>query len=139
MNQDRDLRVRFVVDDRALSDLHSQAFSSQPAQAVLPWAARLERHSLTWVGAFSRDQLVGFVHACWDGGLHAFLLDTIVDPQHQGQGIGQRLVQALVAETRAAGCEWLHVDYEPHLTSFYREACGFRSTDAGLIHLRTTY
>jgi len=81
--------------------------------------------------------LVGFVHACWDGGLHAFLLDTIVDPQHQRQGIGQRLMQPLVAETRAAGCEWLHVDYEPHLAFFYRDACGFRATDAGLMNLRS--
>ena len=30
-----------------------------------------------------------------------------------------------------AGCEWLHVDYLPELTSFY-EACGFRPTAAGL-------
>lgn len=53
-----------------------------------PWDARLDRYSLTWVGAFDRNDLVGFVHACWDGGLHAFLLDTIVAPTHQHQGIG---------------------------------------------------
>lgn len=28
-----------------------------------------------------------------------------------------------------------HVDYEPHLDGFYRSACGFRATDAGLLKL----
>ncbi|KKD02159.1 acetyltransferase, partial [Streptomyces sp. WM6386] len=37
--------------------------------------------------------------------------------------------------SRAAGCEWLHVDFEEHLRSFYFEACGFRETTAGLIAL----
>ena len=36
---------------------------------------------------------------------------------------------------KAAGCEWLHVDFEPDLAPFYFDACGFRPTPAGLIHL----
>jgi hypothetical protein len=28
-----------------------------------------------------------------------------------------------------------HVDFEPDLAAFYFDACGFRPTDAGLIHL----
>jgi len=36
---------------------------------------------------------------------------------------------------RASGCEWLHVDFEEHLTPFYFDACGFRPTRAGLIRL----
>jgi len=51
------------------------------------------------------------------------------------RGIGRALVQTLAAEAAAAGCEWLHVDYEPHLDVFYRRACGFRATDAGLLNL----
>lgn len=38
----------------------------------------------------------------------------------------------------AAGCEWLHVDCGAHLAGFYFYACGFRPTDAGLIHLRSS-
>jgi hypothetical protein len=55
--------VRFPVDDAELSGLHHRAFSpDQPETdaAILPWAHRLERHSLTWVGAFSAGRLVGF-------------------------------------------------------------------------------
>lgn len=107
-----DLQVKFPVVDAELSALHARA-SGHPLTGVTPWGERLERHSLTWVGAFIDEQLIGFVHACWDGGAHAFLLDTAVDPNRQRKGIGARLVQALVDETTAAGCDWLHVDYEP--------------------------
>ena len=129
-----EIKVRFPVDDAGLSELHALAFES-PVE-VQPWQARLERHALTWVGAFSNDQLVGFVQVCWDGGAHAFILDTAVHPAHGRQGIGRQLVLAAAAEARAAGCEWLHVDYEPHLADFYVKACGFSPTDAALLKLR---
>ncbi|MGO2037088.1 MAG: GNAT family N-acetyltransferase [Brevibacterium sp.] len=134
MVQDVDFRVRFPIEDECLSRLHARAFGHKYAGAR-PWSDRLQRHSLTWIGAFIDDDLVGFVHACWDGGTHSFLLDTAVNPGHQGRGIGRLLVQSLVAEVRTAGCEWLHVDYEPHLDGFYRKACGFRRTEAGLLDL----
>ncbi len=128
------LHVRFLVDDEVLSRLYALAFGVT-ATTVGPWAARLARHSLTWVGAFEEEDLVGFVNVCWDGGAHAVLLDTAVHPDHQRRGIGRALVQAAALEAARAECTWLHVDYEPHLGSFYRDACGFRSTDAALLHL----
>ena len=135
MHGDVDIQVRFTVDDDALTELHRLAFAS-PATAVHPWANRLQRHSLTWIGAFAGSTLVGFVHACWDGGSHAFVLDTIVHPEHQRRGIGRELVLTAAAEARRAGCQWLHVDYESHLQPFYRDSCGFRPTDAGLLDLK---
>lgn len=138
MPSDLTLRVRFAVDDRALTDLHARAFGHDDrtsAHHLTPWADRLDRHSLTWIGAYAGEDLVGFVHAVWDGGAHAFLLDTVVDPALRRRGLGQALVRALTEQVMAAGCEWLHVDYEPHLESFYTDACGFRPTRAGLIRL----
>lgn len=129
-----EVRSRFAVDDEVLSGLHDLAFGQ--SGPVLPWADRLRRHSVTWVGAFEGATLVGFVHAVWDGGHHAFLLDTAVHPGHQRRGIGAALVTRLVADVTDAGCEWLHVDHEPHLRPFYEDACGFRPTDAGLLRLR---
>lgn len=107
------LRVRFTVDDGVLSELHRLAFGGSVI-ASQPWAERLQRHSLTWVGAFDEDNLVGFVHLCWDGGAHAFVLNTMVHPGYQRRGIGRELVQAAAIEGLRAGCQWLHVDYEPH-------------------------
>ncbi|MEV0298022.1 GNAT family N-acetyltransferase [Nocardia sp. NPDC050710] len=80
-----DLRIRFAVDDEVLSRLHADAFGGD--HVLSPWTARLKRHSRSWVGAFVGDRLVGFVHAVWDGGRHAFLLDTVVDPDFQHQRI----------------------------------------------------
>ncbi|MBA3290822.1 MAG: GNAT family N-acetyltransferase, partial [Actinobacteria bacterium] len=44
-------------------------------------------------------------------------------------------IAVAVAEARAAGCEWLHVDFDDHLRTFYFDACGFVPTNAGLIAL----
>jgi len=74
----------------------------------------------------------------WDGGDHAFLLDTKTRGDCQRRGIGTELVRMAVDGAMAEGCEWLHVDFEPQLRGFYIEACGFRPTDAGLIHLVRT-
>lgn len=131
--QEIHLCSRFAVDDEVLSRLHDSAFGS--AGHVLPWSNRLARFSVSWVGAFDGGRLVGFVHAVWDGGQHAFLLDTAVDPEYRRRGVGRALVEHLVSDVRDAGCEWLHVDYKPHLRRFYEESCGFRGTDAGLLRV----
>lgn len=92
------------------------------------------QRSLAHVGAYDGERLVGFVNVAWDGGIHAFILDTCVDRAYRRQGIATRLVQAATEAARARGAAWLHVDFEPHLTAFYR-GCGFRETAAGLIAL----
>jgi GNAT superfamily N-acetyltransferase len=71
----------------------------------------------------------------WDGVVHAFVLDTMVAARARRRGVGSRLVEVAVARARAAGCEWLHVDFEDHLRGFYLDACGFTPTNAGLIEL----
>ena len=103
---------------------------------VAGWWDQIRRHSLGWVTARSADgTLVGFVNVAWDGGDHAFLVDTKTRGDHQHRGIGSDVVRTAAHHARAAGCEWLHVDFEADLAPFYFEACGFRATDAGLIHL----
>ncbi len=97
------------------------------------WNAVLA-HSLGWICATDGDRLIGFVNVAWDGGAHAFLLDTTVHPDYQRQGLGRALVQEAVQHALEHGVEWLHVDYEDQLEPFYR-SCGFRPTAAGLLHL----
>ena len=91
--------------------------------------------SLGHVGAYWEQRLVGFVNVAWDGGVHAFLLDTSVDPYFRRQGIATELVRQARGLAHARGAHWLHVDFEPHLEGFYR-GCGFRPTGAGLVDLR---
>jgi ribosomal protein S18 acetylase RimI-like enzyme len=93
-------------------------------------------HSLGWVTARQPvGGLVGFVNVAWDGGDHSFLLDTKVASEHQRQGIATTLVGNAARHAKAAGCEWLHVDFEEHLAAFYFDVCSFRPTSAGLINL----
>nr|WP_316360296.1 GNAT family N-acetyltransferase [Devosia sp.] len=93
----------------------------------------LER-SLAHVGAYDGTALVGFVNVAWDGGVHAFILDTCVDPAYRRRGIALRLVERAAELARQRGAHWLHVDFEPHLEGFYRQ-CGFGPTAAGLMRL----
>jgi GNAT superfamily N-acetyltransferase len=101
------------------------------------WWDRIRPRSLGWVTARERaaGRLIGFVNVAWDGGDHAFLIDTKTRGSHQHRGIGTELVRRAARNAREAGCEWLHVDFEGDLAAFYFDACGFRPTDAGLIHL----
>jgi hypothetical protein len=81
--------------------------------------------------------LVGFVNVISDGGDHAFLIDTKTRGCFQRRQVGTRVVTFAAQHAKAAGCEWLHVDFDPHLRAFYFDACGFQPTCAGLIHLRS--
>ena len=92
------------------------------------------RRSLVYVCAYRGPSLVGFVNVAWDGGAHAFILDTMVHPEWRGRGIGRWLVLMAADEATERGIEWIHVDFEPNLRNFYFR-CGFRPTGAGLLRL----
>ena len=127
-----------------MPELRINPFPSNEEFAVL-WAAawdgaeapdftRILPRSLVHLGAYHDGRLIGFVNVAWDGGIHAFLLDTSVHPDLRRQGIATQLVMEATRVARERGAQWLHVDFEPHLRGFYR-ACGFRPTEAGLIRL----
>ncbi len=116
-----------------LNVLHAEGFGHRILDH--DWRGQVERHSLGWVTARGGGRLVGFVNVPWDGDTHAFIIDTLVAGDHRRRGIGRRLLEICVEQARAAGCEWLHVDFDDHLRSFYFDACGFEPTDAGTIAL----
>jgi GNAT superfamily N-acetyltransferase len=122
-----------VSDDQLVALTESYGGNPEPG-----WWDRIRPHSLGWVTAHLADgTAVGFVNVAWDGGDHAFLLDTKVHPQHQRRGIGTGLVKQAALQAKQAGCEWMEVDFEDEerLARFYFDACRFRPTHAGLLHL----
>lgn len=122
---------RGAITDDEMVDL----VESHGGDASSGWWDQIRAHSLGWVSARHGETLVGFVNVAWDGGDHAFLLDTKTRGDRQRQGIATNLVAVATNYAKAAGCEWLHVDFRPEHRPFYLEACGFEPTDAGLIHL----
>jgi len=126
-------RWRGAFTNPELDRLHAEGFGHELLD--YDWSGQVERWSLGWVTARDGGELVGFVNVPWDGGSHAFVMDTLVTGPARRRGIGRELVAVCEREARSAGCDWLHVDFEPHLREFYFEACGFTATDAGLIEL----
>jgi GNAT superfamily N-acetyltransferase len=130
-----DYQWRGAFDSIEVERLHAAGFE-RPVNPANDWWAQVTEHSLGWV--LARDDTgvaVGFVNVAWDGGVHAFILDTVTAATHLRRGVGTRLIEVAASGARNANCEWLHVDFEDHLRAFYFDSCGFRPTNAGLIAL----
>ena len=134
------LEWRGEFTDDEVNALHAEAFGTRVFSSdEWPWGALVHRHSLGWVTARAGDDLdralLGFVNVVWDGFTHAWIQDVMVRAHDQHSGVGTAMVAMAVEHARAAKCEWLHVDFDDELAPFYIDACGFRPTNAGLIHL----
>ena len=126
-------RVRPDISNDQMDALRIEGFENHiPGH---DWMEQLER-SLLWIGAFEAKRLVGFVNLAWDGGVHAFLLDTAVASTHRHRGIGTRLVREAIDAARAhGGIQWIHVDSDEALMRDFYGPAGFRPTHAGLVNV----
>jgi GNAT superfamily N-acetyltransferase len=128
---------RGEFSNEEMNALHAEAFETRVYdESEWNWREQVEGHSLGWVVARDGDQLVGFVNVVWDGLVHAWIQDEMVAESARHRGIGKALIALAVEESRTAGCEWLHVDFDDDLREFYFGACGFTPTNAGLIELQ---
>lgn len=128
-------RGPFANDE--VNALHAEAFETRVFDpSEWNWQELTAKHSLGWVVARSEGALVGFVNVVWDGLVHAWLQDTMVTGSARGRQIGTRLVTEARRAAAEAGCEWLHVDFDDDLGSFYIDVCGFTPAQAGLIALQ---
>lgn len=114
--------------------LHAECFEHRLFED--DWWTQVNRFSLGWVCLRRSTKLIGFVNVAWDGGVHAFVLDTMITTALRRRGLATDLIKEAIKRAREAGCEWLHVDFDRHLRSFYLDACGFSPTNAGLIPLK---
>jgi GNAT superfamily N-acetyltransferase len=128
--EDLQYLVNSHVTNRQLNDLFGSSWEGHQWRDFEPVLGR----SLGYICAWRTDELLGFLNLAWDGGIHAFVLDTTVHPKVRRRGVGRRLVKLAVEVARECGVEWVHVDFDGHLREFYYE-CGFRGTEAGLLHL----
>lgn len=88
------------------------------------------------VGGFDEHgTLIAWCAVISDGVRHAVLLDVIVHPAWQRQGLGRALVCRAVEQCRAHGITIIHVDFVPEHAAFY-EQCGFRLGMGGIYEPR---
>lgn len=92
---------RGAFTNEELNALHAEGFGHRLLQD--DWVAQVERHSLGWVCLRLAGQLVGFVNVAWDGGVHAFLLDTVIADPMRRKGLATSLVEEAVRQAKATG------------------------------------
>lgn len=127
---------RGSFSNEEVNRLHAEASEHRVYDASdWNWEQLVRDHSLGWVVAREGEELLGFVNVLWDGLVHAWIQDTMVAELARRSGIGTRLIEDARDHATAAGCEWLHVDFDEHLKKFYIDACGFKPASAGLIDL----
>jgi GNAT superfamily N-acetyltransferase len=127
---------RAPFTNREIHALHAAAFETRLFdESEWDWVDQTDRYSLGWVVARDGDRFIGFVNVLWDGLVHAFIEDVMVDAAYRQRGVGVSLVHAARDGARAAGCEHLHVGFDEDLRSFYIDACGFEPVLGGLMSL----
>lgn len=128
------MSLRLEINQPASSDDLNRLFArSWPDHTSTDFDHLLQR-ALIYVCAYESEELIGFVKIVTDGGVHGFLLDPTIAPDHRRKGYGRAVVQCAVQAARQHGLEWIHVDYAPALAGFYA-ACGFRPSSAGVLRL----
>lgn len=86
------------------------------------------------VSAWQGTALVGFGRATSDGVFRAVLWDVVVAEEQQGQGIGRRIVEALLASQQVAAAERVYLMTTTG-EGFY-EKLGFRRVDSQRLMLK---
>ncbi len=79
------------------------------------------------VSAWRRRQLVGFGRATSDGVYRAVLWDVVVANGHQGQGVGRRIMEALLSSPAISGVERVYL-MTTNGSGFYQQL-GFSPSD----------
>ena len=97
---------------------------------------KLERaiaQSLSVLGAYDGDRLVGLIRAVGDGETILFIQDLLVLPSYQRQGIGRQLVDALVDQFPQVRQRVLLTDDQPQTRAFYENIGFVQGSKVGVI------
>jgi GNAT superfamily N-acetyltransferase len=81
------------------------------------------------VCAFDGDRLVAMGRTISDGAIHALIVDVIVDPDYQGQGLGREVMRQLISRCDRAGIEMTQLFAARGKAAFY-ERLGFAARAA---------
>ena len=108
-----------------------------PLYASVGWTAYTDRpdvlqkgfeNSLLCLAAYEDDRMIGLVRAVGDGQTVVLIQDILVHPAYQRQGVGTRLMDALLKRFPHVRQIQLLTDDTPKTVSFY-ESLGFKSVE----------
>jgi GNAT superfamily N-acetyltransferase len=116
------------ITPRAISDLR-EAVGWERRNEDYPTA--LKGYWATVSGFDTTGALVAWCAILSDGVRHAFLIDVIVHPRWQRQGVGKELGAVAVKHIREHSISNIQIDFEPEHSTFY-ERCGFRTGLGGI-------
>ncbi|MGI5959992.1 MAG: GNAT family N-acetyltransferase [Massiliimalia sp.] len=86
------------------------------------------RNSLFVLGAYVDDVLVGIIRVVGDGYSIVYIQDLLVLPEYQRQGIGGKLIAAVIQKFSKVGQKILLTDKTKDMISFYHHV-GFAAVD----------
>lgn len=110
------LRLRWRLGAlQALLDQHSFWAAGRSRSEL----ARMLRHSQSIVSVWCGPELVGFGRATSDGVFRAVLWDVVVAGEHQGEGLGRRIVEALLLTPAVERAERIYL-MTTNSSGFYR-------------------
>ncbi|MFC2104001.1 GNAT family N-acetyltransferase [Bacteroidota bacterium] len=78
------------------------------------------------ISVFDNNDLIGFGRIICDGIVHALILDVIILPERQGEGIGKEVMDILVAKCKKHKIRDIQLFSAKNKTGFY-EKLGFKS------------
>lgn len=96
--------------------------------------SRMLAGSQAVISAWQGAQLVGFGRATSDGVFRAVLWDVVVAGEHQGRGLGRRIVEALLQEPALQGVERTYL-MTTNSAGFY-EQLGFTAMESQRLMVR---
>ena len=115
-----------AVDAEKLSLLYNSvgwtSYTKDPASLV----AAVEGSDYV-VTALEHSKLVGMARAISDDASIVYIQDILVNPTHQGQGLGRRLVQKILDRYSHVRQKVLLTDNRPEQLHFYK-SLGFHNT-----------
>ncbi|QDZ79508.1 GNAT family N-acetyltransferase [Priestia megaterium] len=79
--------------------------------------------------AYDENKITGFGRALSDGVFNAAIYDVVVDEHYQNKGIGQQIIENLLAQLKNVSC--VHLVSTSGNEEFYRKA-GFRKMKTGM-------
>ncbi len=77
-------------------------------------------NSLLILGAYEKGKLLGLIRVVGDGHTIVLIQDILVFPEYQRQGIGSKLLQAVLEEYAHVRQVQLATDNTPKTVAFYR-------------------